>query len=89
MSDHSSALGARKNFHQLGHLLTLLIGVPAGDGMLDAVRHVIPQHLFLDPSQRRPHSRQLRENVDAVTVLGHHARNPAHLALYAAKALQA
>lgn len=45
------ALGARKDFHQFGHLLTLLIGIATGDGMLDAMGNVIAQHFVLDPAQ--------------------------------------
>jgi hypothetical protein len=54
--------------------------------MLDAMRDVIAQHFFLEPAKRRTRRRNLRHNVDAVTVLVDHARNPAHLTLNADQA---
>ena len=41
---------------------------------------VIAQNLFLDATQRRARGRDLRDNIDTVAVLLHHAREPAHLA---------
>jgi heavy metal sensor kinase len=82
-------LGAAFALQEGTLILALLARVAAGDGVLDAVRHVVAQHLLLDPPQRRAHRRQLGDDVDAVSVLVDHAPQTAHLALDAAQALQA
>src|SRR5207244_10604469 len=87
--DRTLALAATENIHQLGHLLALLGGVAAGNGVLDAVGHVIAQDLLLDAPERRPHRRDLRDDIDAVAIVLDHAREPSHLAFDAAQALAA
>ena len=53
--------------------------------MFDAMRHVIAQDFLLDPPQGRAHGGDLGHDVDAIAVFGHHAGEPAHLALDAAE----
>lgn len=55
--------------------------------MLDAMGDVVAQHLLLDPAQRGPHRRDLRDDVDAVAVVLDHPGEAAHLALDPAQAL--
>jgi YHS domain-containing protein len=54
--------------------------------MLDAMRHVILQHLFLNAAKRGAHRRDLRDDVDAIAVLVDHLREAADLALDPAQA---
>src|SRR5262249_11420834 len=74
-----SARGAAKDFHQLLDLLRLLGGIAAREGVVDAVLHMLAQDILLDTLQRRAHGRDLRENVDAVSLLLHHAGDAANL----------
>jgi hypothetical protein len=80
-------VGAADHGHQFGDLFTLIGLVAAGDRMLDAMRHVILQHFLLDPPQRRPHRRDLGDDVDAVAVLVNHFGQAADLALDPAETL--
>jgi P-type Cu+ transporter len=72
--------------YQFRYLLTLIRLVAARDRAFDAMRYVIPQHFFLDPAERGAHRRDLRDNVDAVTVLVDHLGEAADLALDPAQA---
>jgi hypothetical protein len=49
--------------------------------VLDTVAHVIVEDLFLQSPQRGANRRDLRNDVDAITVVLDHARDPAHLSL--------
>jgi hypothetical protein len=51
------------------------------------MRHVIPQDLLLDAAKRRPHGRDLGDDVDAVAVLVDHLGEAADLALDPAETL--
>src|SRR5258708_492182 len=75
-----------EHVHELGHLLPLLLGVAALDGVFDTMRDVVLQHLFLDPLQSRAHGLDLGDDVDAVAVVLDHADETAHLPLDAAQA---
>ena len=57
--------------------------------MLDAMADMVAQDLLLKPPQRRAHRRNLRDDVDAVAVLFHHARQAAHLAFDPVQSLDA
>src|SRR5688572_25278078 len=78
--NRASPLRPPYNLHQLGDLLPLIGLVAGADRELDAMGDVLAQNLFLDPAQRRAHGRDLRDDVDAVAVLVHHAGEAAHLA---------
>jgi hypothetical protein len=80
-------VGAADHGHQFGDLFPLIRLVAAGDRVLDAMRHVIPQHFLLDPPQRGPHRRYLRDDIDAVAVLVDHFGEAADLALDPAETL--
>jgi hypothetical protein len=84
-----SALAARQHVHELGDFAALLGGVAAFDRVLDAMRHVIAQDFLFHATERRPHRRDLRDDVDAVALLVDHAREASHLPLDAAQALAA
>ena len=73
-------LHAPEHVHQLGDLLALIGLVAARDRVLDPMRDLILQHFILEPAQRRGHGGAMRDDVDALTVLVDHAREPAHLA---------
>ena len=49
--------------------------------MLNAVTDMIPKDFLLQPSQSRAYSRNLGDDVDAITVLLHHSGEPANLTL--------
>src|SRR6516165_10608130 len=46
---------AAQRIHELGNLAALLGLVAAGDGVVDAIRHVIGEDFLLDRAQRGPH----------------------------------
>lgn len=54
--------------------------IAAGDRPLDAMADVVAQDVALNPAQRGGDRRDLRDDVDAITILVHHARKAAHLA---------
>src|ERR1700682_4028649 len=83
----SLPIGPADHGHQFRDLFPLIGLVAAGDRMFDAMRHVIPQHLFLDAPQRGAYRGNLRHDVDAVAVLVDHFRQAANLALDPAQAL--
>ena len=56
--------------------------------MLHTVGDMVTQDLFLDPAQGRTCRSDLCDDVDAVSILLHHAREAPHLTFYAAQAFQ-
>src|SRR5204862_432000 len=68
----AEARGYQNRSEILRDLLALIGLVAAGDRVLDAMRHVIPQHFLLHAAQRGPHRRDLRDYVDAVAILLDH-----------------
>jgi len=84
-----SAIGSAQHFHELGDLLLLLGLVATRNGVADAVIDMIAQDLLLDAPQRRAYGRNLRDDIDAVSVFLDHAGKAANLALDAIEALQA
>src|SRR5580658_7904419 len=62
-------------------LMTLLDHVARGESTRHTVRHVIPQHLFLDLVQRGADGIDLGQQIDAVAVLRDHALQAADLTL--------
>src|SRR4051812_27841523 len=74
-----SAVRPPEHVHQLGDLAPLLCAAAGRDGAVDAMRHVIAQHLLLDLAQRRAHRADLGDDVDTVAVAFDHARQAAHL----------
>src|SRR6266545_1121925 len=77
---------AAQHVDELADLAPLLGLVAARDRVLDAMGDVILQNFLLGPPQRRAHRRDLRDDVDAIAVLLHHAGEPAHLAFDPAQA---
>src|SRR5262249_30706601 len=77
---------AAQYIHELGNLAALLELVAAGDGVLDAICHMVGEDFLLDRAQRGPHRRYLRNDVDAVAVHLDHAGETADLALDALQA---
>src|SRR6266446_5683467 len=80
-------VGAADHGHQLRDLFALVGLVAAGDRVLDAMRHVVPQHFLLDAPKRGPHRRDLGDDVDAIAVLVDHLGEAADLALDPAETL--
>src|SRR4029078_6529427 len=70
-------------FVDLGALVTR---IAAGDRAFDALSKMLLEDGAFDLAECSADGLQLCENVDAVTALGHHARNPAHLSLDAVQA---
>ena len=56
--------------------------------MLDAVCDVVAQDFFLDTPQRCTRCGDLRHDVDAITIVIHHASDPADLAFDPVQALE-
>ena len=81
-------LNARQHVHQFRDFGPAIIRIAALDGVLDAVRDVVAQDLFLGPAQCGAHSRNLRHDVDTVAAFLDHARNSAHLTFYSVEPLQ-
>jgi hypothetical protein len=80
------SVAALENIYDFGDLPALILFVAAADRMFDAMAHMIAQDFLLRPPQRRPHRRNLRDDVDAVAALFHHAGQAAHLAFNAVEA---
>ena len=72
---------ATKNLHQLRDFAALIGFVAAGNGMRDAMRNMLAQDFLFRPPQRRAHGGDLRDDIDAVTVVFDHAGQATHLAL--------
>src|SRR5215469_3814545 len=81
-------VGALDHLHQLGDLAALLGLVAGRDRTLDAMGHMVAQHLLLDAAQRHPHGGNLRDNVDAIAVILDHPGKAADLAFDAPEALE-
>ena len=85
----SLAVSPAHHIHQFGDLAPLVRLVARRDRMLDAMRDMIAQHLFLDPPQRCTGGGDLRDDVDAIAIVFHHARETANLAFDPFQPLQA
>src|SRR5262249_3889257 len=85
----ASTVGAAEHLDQLGDLGPLVLGIAAGDRMLDAMADMILQHDLLDPAQGGADRGDLRHHVDAIAIALHHAREAAHLAFDPGETLQA
>lgn len=75
----------RDNIHKFGNLLTLLTLVAGGDGAVDAMADMVAQNFLLDPAQGGANRRDLRDDVDTIAILLHHAGQAADLPLDAVK----
>ena len=76
-----SAIGPAEYVHQFGDLAALIARVAGRDRALNAMRDMITQNLLLDPAQCGADGRNLRHDVDAVTVVLNHAGKSARLPL--------
>src|SRR5882757_6051351 len=83
-----SSVGAADHVHQFRDLAALVGLVARRDRVLDAMGDMVAQDFLLDPAQRRPRRRDLRDDVDAVAVVLHHAGEAANLALYPVQPFQ-
>lgn len=80
MFRETSAVGATDHAHELGDLAPLLGLIARGDGALDAMGNVIAQNFLLGAPQGCAHRRNLRDDVDAVTIVLDHPGKAADLA---------
>ena len=85
----ASAGSAVEQVHQFGKLGALIVLVATGDRALDAMRHMVLEHLVLDAPQGRPGGMDLRKDVYAVALLLDHAGDAADLPLDPAQPLEA
>src|SRR5215472_5245095 len=83
-----STIAPRQDIDQLGDLAALLALVARRNRMRHARCRMVAEDLLLDRTQRRPHRRDLGDDVDAVAVILDHAAEPAHLALDPLQALE-
>ena len=67
--------------HKFFNLAALLRFASRGYGVLNAMTDMIAKNFLLQPSQSRAYSRNLGDDVDAITVLLHHSGEPTNLAL--------
>lgn len=75
-----SPVGPLDHVHQFCHLLSLFIGIAAGNRMLNAMADMVFQHGFLNAPEGSLHRSDLRDDVDTVSLFLDHPRNPANLA---------
>jgi len=75
--------------HQFRYFLPLIDLVPACNRVFDAMRHMVFQHFFFDPSECGPDRRDLRDDIDAIAVLIDHFGQAADLTLDAVEAFLA
>ena len=80
-------IGSTNDSHEFRYLFPLIDLVAARDRMLDAMRHVIPEHFFLDTPERGPDRRDLGNDIDAIAVLLDHPGQTPNLTLDPAEAL--
>ena len=81
-------ISAHKNVHDFGNLLALFVLVAAGNGVFDAMAHMITHDFLFGAAERRPHGRNLGDNINAVAVFLNHADDATDLALNAAQSFQ-
>ena len=77
-----------QNIHDFGNLLALFAFVAAGDGVFDAVAHMVPQNFLFGAAECGAHGGNLGDNVNAVAVFLDHAEQAANLALNATEPFQ-
>ena len=70
-----------QNLNEFGDLLPLLTFVATGDRVLDTMTHMISQYFLFNPAQRCPHRRNLRHDINAISVVIDHFCNTAYLPL--------
>lgn len=78
--DCQLSIRAADHIHQLGDLAALVGPVARRDCVLDAMRDVIAEDFFLDAPQRCTSRRNLRDDIDAITIIFDHAGDSARLA---------
>jgi hypothetical protein len=83
------AVGSAYDSHKFFNLAALLRFGSCGYCVFNAMPHMISKDFFLQSSQRRSHGRYLRNDIDAVPVLFHHAGKPADLTLNPSEAFPA
>lgn len=80
---------SRQYFSQFGNFLALLGRVSAGNGMFDAMADMILEDCFFDAAQGGANRRNLRNNVNAISLVFDHARDATDLTLDLVEALEA
>gem|GEM_PF-3998711 len=75
--------------HKFFNLAALLGFGSRGYSMLNAMTDMIPKDFLLQPSQGSAYGRNLRDDIDAITVLLHHSGKPSNLALNPREAFRA
>lgn len=76
---------AAHDVHQFSDLAPLVGLVAAGNGVFNAMRNVVTEDFLLDPPQRGAYGLDLRDDVDAITIVLDHAGKAAHLTFNAAQ----
>ena len=88
-SESSLAVGTTNDVYQFRYLLTLIDFVAACNRVFDAMRDVILQHFFLDAAERGTNRGNLRDDIDAVTIVFDHFKQAADLAFDTAQSFLA
>jgi len=73
-------LGSAENFHDLSQFLALILLVTAGNRVLNAMRDVVTENLFLGAPKCCPDRRNLGDDVDAIAILVDHPGEASNLA---------
>ena len=76
----SSALRALKDAHEFRDLPALLGAIASGDRVLDAMGDVVAQEFFLHAAKSSTGCGNLRNDVDAISILLNHPSEAADLA---------
>jgi hypothetical protein len=79
---------AAKDIDDFRYFPALVLLVAAGDGVFNAMAHVIPQDFLFGAAKRRPHSGHLGHDINAVTVLLNHADQAPDLSFDAVEPFQ-
>src|SRR5262249_61736423 len=81
----SSSVAARDDVHQLVHFAPLLGLVARCNRVLNAMRGMIGEDLFLGAPQRGPYRRELGNDVDAIAIVPDNGGEAANRALETAE----
>jgi hypothetical protein len=80
-------VGAAHNSHELFDLPALVSLVTGADRVLDTVGHVVTKDFLFKTSQSGTHCRNLRYDINAISVLLNHSRKSSDLSLDTGEAL--
>lgn len=78
---------ASQNIDEFADFFALVVFVTASDRVLNAMADVFAQDFFFGPSQCCAHRRNLSDDINAISIIFDHARQPTDLTFNAVEAL--